>query len=370
MPSSLADPPAPTLTASLMQELEVALASGSLERRTEMLHRVTDLFCRNADELTEKQTALFDNVMTRLIGHIESMTLAELSMRIAPLANAPAEVVRHLAYDDAIAVSGPVLAQSERLTDADLVEIASTKSQAHLSHIAQRPRLSEAVTDSLVDHGDLHVAAVVAGNSGASFSPTGISKLVVMAGGNDQLTEIIGGRKDIPPHLFRQLLTHATDTVRNRLMARIPVDARDMAERILADIAAQIGDATLDQRAYAEARRAIQSLSQDTEQMKQRVFEFADRFRVAELVAALSSLSGVTIQQVDRLLHAPSIYGTIVVCKAVGLDWSAVEAVIRVRPINGRSASDLEEARREYPKLSASTAQRLLRFWRVRQAVA
>jgi len=209
-----AEAPAPSLPSSLMRELETALTGGSAERRTAMLHRVTDLFVDHAPQLSEDQTTLFDGVMTRLIGHIETRTLAELSTRLAPIDNAPAGVVRRLAHDDAIAVSGPVLSQSERLTDDDLIAIASTKSQAHLAHIARRPQLSEAVTDTLVDHGDLDVATTVAGNRSARFSRGGMSKLVVMADGNDGLAEAIGGRSDIPPQLFRQLLTQATATVR------------------------------------------------------------------------------------------------------------------------------------------------------------
>jgi uncharacterized protein (DUF2336 family) len=360
-----------SLTApSLMRELETALASGSVERRNAMLHRVTDLFVGQAAQLTESQTTLFDDVMTRLIGHLETRTLAELSTRLAPIANAPTGIIRRFAYDDAIAVSGPVLAQSDRLTDADLVAIASSKSQAHLGHIAQRPRLSEVVTDSLVDHGDLNVATTVAGNRGARFSTTGMSRLVLMADGNDNLAEAIGIRSDIPPQLFRQLLTHAAETVRERLMARSQPEARDAMRQILADIEAQVGASTVSQRAYAEAQRVVNALSQDTDQMKYRIFEFADAHRVAELVAALSVLSGMTVQQVDRLIHAPSFYGTMVLCKALGLEWPVTEAIMRVRQGIGALTSEIEEAHREYPWLSVVSAQRLFRFWRVRQAVA
>jgi hypothetical protein len=90
---------------------------------------------------------------------------------------------------------------------------------------------------------------------------------------------------------------------------------------------------------------------------------------VAELVAALSVLSGVTIHQVDRLIHAQSFYGAMVLCKALALDWPVAEAVLRVRPNSVSVASDIEEARREYPWLSVASAQRLFRFWRVRQTV-
>jgi len=62
-------------------------------------------------------------------------------------------------------------------------------------------------------------------------------------------------------------------------------------------------------------------------------------------------LSGVAVEIVDRLVHAPSVYGTMVLCRAIALDWPTAHVVIRGRP--GRSnAAELEEAREEYAKLS------------------
>ena len=65
-----------------------------------------------------------------LVEAIETKVRAELSERLAPISNAPSKVIRRLASDDEIAVARPVLAQSPRLTPADLVDIAETKSSS------------------------------------------------------------------------------------------------------------------------------------------------------------------------------------------------------------------------------------------------
>src|ERR1051326_4815196 len=142
-----------TARASLMGDLEDAVQRGSPERRAETLRRITDLFLGAADRFTGEQIALFDDVMGRLIDHIETQALAELSRRLGPMTNAPEQVLRRLAHNDAIAVAGPVLAQSPRLGDAELVDIAASKSQAHLLAIARRRALGEAVTEALVRRG-------------------------------------------------------------------------------------------------------------------------------------------------------------------------------------------------------------------------
>ena len=67
---------------------------------------------------------MFDEVIVRLIQKIDRLQLAELSNRLAPVANAPVRVLGRLARHSDIAVSGPILDQAEALPDADLIEIA------------------------------------------------------------------------------------------------------------------------------------------------------------------------------------------------------------------------------------------------------
>src|SRR5216683_3712685 len=224
------------LSPAIIDELESALNAGSTDRRIEVLHRITDLFVNNARNFTEEQIALFDDVMSRLVREIENRAIVELSRRLAPVANAPAGIIRRLAWDDAVEIAGPVLAKSDRLTDGELIELAKTKSLAHLVQIANRAALNEAVTDVLVERGESEVANMLAGNPGARFSETGLWQLVIRADGDDRLSETVAGRPDIPSYLFRQILTQATAKVRQKLLASAQPDSRRVIEQVLADI--------------------------------------------------------------------------------------------------------------------------------------
>ena len=75
-----------------------------------------------------------------------------------------------LAGDNDVIIAGPILEQSEVLTDEDLIEIARSMSQDHLHPIAGRHYVSESVSEILVDRGESRVLQPVAGNSGAQFS--------------------------------------------------------------------------------------------------------------------------------------------------------------------------------------------------------
>lgn len=66
-----------------------------------------------------------------------------------------------------------MLKLSPVLTDTDLAAIAVSQSQRHLMAIAERARLSESVTDILVERGDRGVLHAVSANDGASLSDKG-----------------------------------------------------------------------------------------------------------------------------------------------------------------------------------------------------
>jgi uncharacterized protein (DUF2336 family) len=136
---------------SLISELEEAISHGNAERRAKTLRRVTDLFVFGSGHFSQDHIVLFDGVFSHLIAHIEQSARAMLANQLAPIANGPPKAIRTLAFDDAIEVAGPVLAQSTQLDNAALVENARTKSQQHLLAISQRKSLAETVTDVLVD---------------------------------------------------------------------------------------------------------------------------------------------------------------------------------------------------------------------------
>jgi uncharacterized protein (DUF2336 family) len=185
----------------LISELDAALSKASSSQHLAILRRVTDLFLNGAETFSDDHVAIFDEVISRLIEKTEHPALIELSARLAPVRNAPVNVIGRLSCDDDIAVSGPVLDKSNVLTDQTLAEIAKTKSQKHLAAIAGRTRIGESVTDVLVDRGNSEIARKVTDNQGARLSELGFVKLINRAGSDKALAAAIANRMDIPPEL-------------------------------------------------------------------------------------------------------------------------------------------------------------------------
>ena len=355
---------------SLMVDLENAIKTGSQDRRVETLRRVTDLFLGDADRLNEAQIGVFDDVLCHLIKRIETKAIAELSARLAPVDNAPIEVIRTLARDDEIAVAGPVLTQSARLTRHDLVEIVRTKSQAHLLAISGRAQLEEVVTDELLIRGDSNVAHALAGNAGARFSETGLKSLVKNAETDDILMMKVGLRLDLPSQLLRELLSKATEAVRQCLLSHAAPETRSILQRVLADASNEVAREVTAPRDFAHAQEHVLELQKRGELSEATILEFAHARKYEELVAAISASCLTSIQLVAALMKSRHNGGLLVPCKAAGLKWQTVVAVLKNRFAHHLlSDQELAQAKADYLALSQASAQRTLRFWQVRTGV-
>jgi uncharacterized protein (DUF2336 family) len=351
--------------ASLLPELEDVVQHGSAEKRAETLRRITTLFLDGAPSFNAEHVALFDDVIGCLIEEIEAKALAELARRIAPVPNAPAGVVSALAKNDDIAVAGPVLKQA-RLADPDLMYIAENKSQAHLLVMSSRLGISEALSDILVERGDRDVARSIANNQHAELSVNAFATLVERAEQDGVLAEKVGMRTDIPPRLFRQLLIQASEVVQRRLLAKAKPETQSEIRRILAQVTDEVA-AKAAPRNYTAALAAVRGLHKERKLGEADVAEFAKTGKYEETIAALATLCAVPVEVVDRLMNGERADPVLILARAVGLGWPTVKAILNARPGGKPSPQTLDAARENFERLTATTAQRVVRFWQVRQ---
>lgn len=353
---------------TLIPELEHAIESGSPRQRARTLEQVTKLFLQSATHLTDEHVELFDDVLSRLVVEIETLALVQLSNNLAPIANAPLRLLRRLARDDDIAVAGPVLLTSTRISEIDLVDIAQSKSQAHLLAISSRQALTPAVTDVLVSRGDRDVARAVANNEKAMFSEIGYAGLVRRARDDGFLAEKIGQRPDVPPHLLRTLIAHASEVVRDKLLASTRPERQHEIRSIISKISHAMAQKA-PQRDFGAAERATAALAAAGNLDESQLLGFAKAGMYEESIAALSALCHIPLDVVDRLVGGDRPDPILIMCKANGFDWATARAIMLLRPQGANvSPRAIQSAMDNFDRLAQSTAERVLRFWQARQS--
>jgi uncharacterized protein (DUF2336 family) len=358
-------------SSSVFDDLDAALQSGSSEKRVAMLRKVTNLFLSEANRLNEEQIGVFDDVLVQLIERIETRTLVEISERLAPVANAPIDLTLNLARHSEIGIARPILTQSSRLTTAELVEIAKTRSQDHLLAISERGQIETAVTDVLLDRGNQAVVHSVAGNSGAKFSENGFAALLKAAETDDNLAEKAGSRLDLPLDLLRRLLLRATEAVRSRLLSRTPPEFQEEMRRALSAAAEAVDRESSKPRDFQAAKAFVELLREKGELDETTLFEFARARKFEQTAVALSLLSAASLEIIKPLMTSPRDDGLLIPCKAADCKWETVSAIFAAKlPPGSTPKAEHEKLKIDFAKLSKSNAQRLLRFWQVREVSA
>lgn len=350
-------------THSLLDGLIETVEGLSADRRERMLERAANLFLAGSRRYSDQQIAVFDDVLLQLSSDIEMKARAKLAGQIAGVKNAPPKLVRSLAFDDEIEVAAPVLSCSEQLTEDDLVENARTKSQKHLLAIAQRLKLSEAVTDVLVERGNRRVVQKVAENRSARFSLAGYEGLTVRACENRRLALALSARSDLPRQHFIKLLENASASVRAKLEAMRPQAAAAIREAVDEVASAMQHEARELSQEFAAAKRdarirfSTHTIGEANVHAPARAQEFE------KVLVSLARLGGYPLDLVERALLDEGGDMLLILAKAADCSWTTVRELLRMQAAGRKlTADDLSEVFDRYQKLTSKTARRILSF--------
>lgn len=359
-----------TVAASLIPGLDEIVKRGDPRRRGEIARAISELFFRDSAKLRPELIDLFDNLLVDLVPHAELASRVALAERFSLLNNAPRHLVSQLARENEIAVAAPVLRRSPVLDDAALLEIARLKGQGHLLAMTERPALSAAITDVLVERGDRDVVRRAAANAGAVFSPGSYSELIKRAAQDGVLTLRIGQRSDLSGENLKQLLDGTLDVIRRRLSSVVnPVRQIEIKRAMAA-----IEEATQPpgpRRDFSGAQRTVLALHRGGHLGESALLSFAKANKYEESIASLSAMSGVRLSILDRLIAGDRYDPILILGRVLNLGWPTVRALILLwhGPHRTPADADIEAARMNFTRLMPATAERVVNFWRNRQTI-
>jgi uncharacterized protein (DUF2336 family) len=350
---------------SVIHQLEDILASRYVSRNVEILGRVTDLFVIGSSKFSEEHVELFDHVMSKLIENVASAARAELGSRLAVIPNAPPQLIRELAADDAIAVAGPVLRQSAQIDDQTLLKAATTKGQDHLLAISGRTILTEALTDVLVDRGNSTVVSRTAKNGGARFSESGFSTLVKKASDNSDLALSLWSRPDLPRQALVRLFVEASEAVRSQLTPADPAQAEaikiavaEASDQLQSKARARSGD-------FAQAQAYVEQLHASGGLHEAQLHGFAKEGSFDKVTLAMALMCNLPLEVIERAFVQKQPDQVLILAKATDLSWVTTVTLLFLQAgASGSPRPHLDQCLASFSRLQPKTAQATLQFYR------
>lgn len=156
---------------------------------------------------------------------------ALLSEALKAADNVPHHVIKQLARDVELIVSGPVLQFSPLLTDDDLREIVASSAQSGaLSAIARRVGLSSGVSDVIAATGDVSAVAALLANNSAQIREETLDLILDTAPGVEAWHEPLVQRPNLPGRAAKRIAGFVAASLLNRLASRKDLPADTLAE--------------------------------------------------------------------------------------------------------------------------------------------
>ena len=144
----------------------------------------------------------------------------------------PRDVALMLARDvEAVAI--PVLSVSTVLTDADLVEIVHSGTDAKHAAIAQRPTVSASVADALIETASEGAVAALVANEGAELGERSLTRVIDRFGHSEAVQEPLAHRSRLPITIAERLVAVVSEKLQQHLVANHELPAQVAADLIL-----------------------------------------------------------------------------------------------------------------------------------------
>lgn len=280
-----------------------------------------------AQGLKPSELAIAHEIFRLMVRDAEVRVREALSANLKNNPTIPHDVAVTLAKD-VESVSLPMLAYSEVLTSADLLQIVNVQnSQAKMYAIAGRKTVDEAVADALVEKGGEKIVGKLMSNPGAHVSEQAFHRAVDRFGESEAVLEPMVTRAVLPITISERLVSHVTDHLRTQLLAKHKVSA-DVAinlvlqtrERATVGLAMGVGDDALS--------GLVVQLKENGRLTTSLILRAICMGNVGFFEHALATLASVPLRNARVLVHEGSGAGLKALWTKAGLHDKAFPAII------------------------------------------
>lgn len=262
----------------------------------------------DAAKLSDEERQIAEDIFRILSKDAEIRVRQALSAHLRANPDLPRDVALTLARD-VESVALPVLKASDVLTDEDLIAIVHGESAAKQTAIAQRPRVSEQVSDALVDTGNEDAVARLVRNEGARISEAAYGRVVENYSSSSAVTDSLTRRLDLPPAISARVVAAMSDRLHEYLIDEHDVSP-DIASELILQVREQAIMSLLDYGSSdAELENLIDQLHRKNGLTPSLLLRALCTGDVAFFERSLAKLTGLPLQNVQLLIHDKGMLG-------------------------------------------------------------
>lgn len=347
----------------------IAIArKGTLRSRQILAENVLDLAISPEGRLSDRERALTDQVLTRLVKDMELQVRQQLAVKLSTSISAPAELIDMLAKDE-ISVAAPLLKNSKLLRDTTLIEIIQLRTREHQLCITLRESLTTMVTDALVEVAEPDVLEAMIRNPNAAISAAAMAHLVAESRRFDQFQEPLLSRSDLPANLAHKMFWWVSVKLRKKILKEFNIAEHDLDAALESSTLDVIADtARQGENNAAETAKDLAQALNDSDQLPvSTLIDLLRKQRIQAFCAGISCLAGISFASVNRIVLDNDIAPFAVLCKAIDISEAHFSTMalllLESRDKKQQSAGDLRNVLDLFREISSDQAGIALRYW-------
>lgn len=350
-------------------ELTTRQAHGA---RAALVKRLCEIVSWPETRMPSQERQLAADILVSLLRTASSDLRRRCALGLVRVQDAPKGLLRYLARDE-YQVAEPLLENGIGFDDSDLIATVRAGVGAHWLAIARRRGVNEAVTDALVQAGDIGVIEALLRNTSARFSAQGIDMIVARSRSAVELAPLLVGRPEVRASQALVMFWWVGFELRVQIVRRFAVDRATL----IGDLGDVFALAAAEGWADEDTRKALQVVErrQRNRAAAQRsphgslegAIAAAEKGMDRALMQEIGHLAGIRPTTAAQIFSDPGGEAIGVLCKAVGLKRPMLLALWRAlrRPTGDVASTDnpLGRAVYIYDTLATAKAQTVLRYW-------
>jgi len=336
------------------------------EGRRELLRKVTEAF-DPAAPLAGDEVAQFDDVLASVAADYSKQVRSQIARLIASSLAPFSRSAQRFAMDD-IEVARPVLEHSEALSDETLLAVVGQKSQDHMMAVTRRQRISEAVSQALVERGDDAVVTSLLTNQKAEIGSETYGLVAKRAETSPVLQAPLVRRAGVPMELLNGLYMKVESDLRREIIGKFESVPPEELEAAFQRSRARVSNVYKQPDDFETARRRIDDL-QRKRGLIPPVLVTLMREGLSGRTAfkiAFARLTDVEYDVIERAVESQDLDTVALLCR--GSQFDRALYVSLAVALGDRAMDRAQEFGKLYESVPVQAAQRAIRFWKIRAA--
>ncbi len=335
------------------------------QSRGELFGQISTLLVDTHMATSDRERALMVDIIDRLFHDVEMQVRQELSARLSKQNNAPKELITMLA-NDTIEVAMPILVESDLLRDEELLEIIKHRTQEHQMAIAMRQKVSEVISDALVEAGHEDVVKTLLENPSAQISQATLEYLVEQSERVDLYQNPLLNRADLQPQLAKKMYTFVSETLKKKIVEEFKIDPATI-ESDLQDSVESIFSAE-ETDGYARTMELVEAISKSKELTPSLLAKTLGDGEIPLFVGLFSKMTEMPLKAAKKILFDSDGEVFALACKAMGFEthqFSDIYKLVRITRSGSRDVriTEMSHLLSYFEQLKRTTAQNILRSW-------